>query len=105
MVLSNRLGNKAPRSLVQRTLIYVLGFSAGALVIALGLSFVFVSLAEGILPGGSSSKAGSAASAGQPVRIIGAPPKKASSKGTSRKRPARGNEASDAKKGGAEGRL
>lgn len=110
MVLSNRFATKAPRTLLQRTLIYVVGFGTGALVIALAMSFAVVSLAEGFLPGDKAPKASGEVAAGQPLRIIGAPSKtdtkrRTSLKPPSLKRPSRGNEARGAKKGEANGRL
>ncbi len=105
MVLSNRFATKTPRTLLQRTLLYVVGFGAGALAIALLMSFVVVRLMDGVLPTHAASKAGSDTAAGRPVRIIGGPAKAASKKGASRKRPSRANEASGAKERGAKGRL
>jgi hypothetical protein len=50
MVLSDRFAGAAPKSLLWRTVMYALGFGVGALVVAAGLSFVMVTIAEGLLP-------------------------------------------------------
>ncbi len=50
MVLSDRYGGKPPSSLLKRTLIYVVSFGLGALLVVGVLSFTMVSIAEGLLP-------------------------------------------------------
>jgi hypothetical protein len=50
MVLSDRFAGKSPPSLLKRTLLYVLAFGLGSLLIAGVLSFAMVSIAEGVLP-------------------------------------------------------
>jgi hypothetical protein len=50
MVLSDRFAGKTPRSLLKRTLLYVLAFGLGSLLIASILGFAMVSIAEGVLP-------------------------------------------------------
>jgi hypothetical protein len=50
LVLSDRLGSPAPRSLLKKTLIYVLAFGLGALALSALLGFALTSLAEGMLP-------------------------------------------------------
>lgn len=51
MVLSDKFGGKPQPSLVKTTLLYVLSFGLGALIIVGILSFTFVAIADSILPG------------------------------------------------------
>ena len=51
MVLSDKYGGKPQPSLVKTTLLYVLSFGLGALIIVGILSFTFVAIADSILPG------------------------------------------------------
>jgi hypothetical protein len=50
MVLSDRLGAGAPPSLLKKTLIYVLGFTIGAIALITVLGLVLTSVADGVLP-------------------------------------------------------
>jgi hypothetical protein len=50
MVLSDRFAGKAPTTLFKRTLLYVLAFGLGSLLIVTVLGFAMVSIAEGVLP-------------------------------------------------------
>ena len=51
MVLSDKFGGKPKPSLARTTLLYVLSFGLGALIIVGILSFTFVAIADSILPG------------------------------------------------------
>jgi hypothetical protein len=50
MVLSDRFGAKPKPSLMKRTLIYVLSFGLGALLIVGLMSVTFVTIADSLLP-------------------------------------------------------
>jgi len=54
MVLSDKFGGKPKPSLVKQTLLYVLSFGLGALIIVGVLSFTFVAIADSILAGDKS---------------------------------------------------
>jgi hypothetical protein len=51
MVLSDKFGGNPKPNLVKQTLIYVLSFGLGALLIVGVLSFTFVTIADSLLPG------------------------------------------------------
>ena len=92
MVLSDRYGGKPRASLLRRTLIYVLSFGLGALVLVGVLGFTMVSIAEGLLPKAKERPAaapdgaeGADGKEGMPASL----PKR-----TSKARPPRANEAS-----------
>ncbi len=95
MVLSDRYGGKPPPSLGKRTLIYVLSFGLGALLVVAVLSFTMVSIAEGLLPKAkertsAARKSDSQRSAGKATKKI-QPGRKPGSK----TRQPRGNEATE----------
>lgn len=100
MVLNENFGSKPRGGIIKRTLLYVLGFGLGSLLIAGVLSFTMMSIADGVMPSGSAKKpAGTAA-----PKIIGAPKDgatkgkgKVAPKPASKARPGRANEG--AKKG------
>ncbi len=50
VVLSERYGGRARRSIGKRTAIYVTAFGLGSLVVAAGLSLAMVGIADGMLP-------------------------------------------------------
>lgn len=78
MVLSDRFSGEQSPSLVRRTVLYVLGFGLGALAFAAAVSFVFVSIAEGVLPDAPSEPS---TEAGTEVNVIGDAPAKRPSAG------------------------
>lgn len=86
MVLSDKFGGKPKPSLVKQTLIYVLSFGLGALLIVGVLSLTFVTIADSLLPG---DKAKSTAKSDQPDEDD------ADAKRPSKSRRGRGSEASD----------
>ncbi len=87
MVLSDRFGGMPRRSLLGQTLLYVLGFGFGALLVVGVLSFTMVSIAEGLLPDDKpAAAAGEADDAAEP-----SPAGRAAKK----PKPKRANEASD----------
>lgn len=68
MVLSDRYGGTKRPSIVKRTVIYVVSFGLGSLLIAALLSVAFVSLAEGLLPSKQAApKAGDAVLVDKPI--------------------------------------
>jgi len=89
MVLSDRLSGGQPPSLWKKTLLYVLSFGFGALVLAGTLGFVMTSVAGAILPGEKPSAAQpDTSSTDRPTGI----------KGGSKAKPPRGTEGADAAK-------
>ncbi len=86
MVLSDRYGGKQRATLARRTLLYILSFGLGALLLVGVLGFTMVSIAEGLLPKPKERLAPAAASAGENKAKLGP-------KGTSKARPPRANEA------------
>jgi len=102
MVLSDKYAGKPKPNLFKRTLIYVLSFGLGALVIVAILSFTMVAIADGLLPSANAtakpktprpttSAADAAAPPRSPAARIPAPVKKPASKARQR----RANEASE----------
>ena len=93
MVLSDRFGGKPRPSLLKRTLIYVLGFALGSLMLVGILSFTMMSIAEGVFPPPKDRAAAKRASdnADADGNPVGKPARNVGSKARGR----RGNEASD----------
>jgi hypothetical protein len=95
MVLSDRYGGKPKAGVLKRTLLYVVAFGLGSLLLAAGLSFAMVSLAEGLLPGApGAARSGQPASEGEAPVIIGAKGKGFRTP-VSKARRSRGNEGAD----------
>ena len=101
MVLSDKYGGKPRGGLLKRTLIYVLSFGLGALLVVGILSFTMVAIADGLLPNASSGAPtkgaaksdGTPAGPGKPAADLPNPAKKPASKARRR----RANEASKPK--------
>lgn len=92
MVLSDRLSGAQPPSLWKKTLLYVLSFGFGALMLAGTLGFVMTSVAGAILPGAKPTAQASSETGAK----TGTKPTK--SKGVSKAKPPRGNEGAEAAK-------
>jgi hypothetical protein len=90
MVLSDRYAGKPRPTLLRRTLIYVLSFGLGALLLVGVLGFTMVSIAEGLLPKTPERPAAAADSA----EADGALPPFLPKRTTSKARAPRANEAS-----------
>ena len=76
MVLSDRFAGKTPPTLLKRTVLYVLAFGLGSLLIVTVLGFAMVSIAEGVLPApkeASPKKPGAAAEGKEASGAPGAP--------------------------------
>ena len=102
MVLSDRFAGKAPTTLFKRTVLYVLAFGLGSLLIVTVLGFAMVSIAEGVLPApkeASPKKPGAPAEGKDATGAPGAPgAPKMLRPGSSKLRPgaaAEGDEAGD----------